>query len=1228
MVHARRRFLFFAAVVLVIVLLGAGGSFHGRLIPQHARAATGEATFDPVSALGPKAVNPPRLYAGDRSHTGPARSSFDDLSGFNGYCVSVITSLTPKNNGFDGFSIAAKTETSLQQGQTRNEGAILSVASSASAPPTTQNGDKLCAVVSAPVGYTLMQLTWSYTGGTCPGECSVTLSGPDAPDGIRVVTVILTATPTFTTAEICTVGWDSTFLVGANDINNWTIPSTVPPAAPLSKNRVSLEPTGEWCLQISIPAGSPVTVDVQLDFTASYNAPTRVVPHHALLSDTQPPGVVIPGTIGVVHIGANGEVLAQQLSHPLVIGTTEVVCILGSTTTDHLSPSDVTLSDISGPPDVAASSGVTVFHAGPGSPATFTGVAPAVPDGTLCFFFTSGSPGEQSINVFFPGVSNGLTVQWNRIDATRLTTGSLDSPEVTFGVVHVSVKLNLADSTLIVGDVKVAEFVLGSHRANGQVVSGPVDGAVMQASLTGGCGYFVVPDNSQPTTISGTSVGGRFELTGHGDIDGNPDDLTINLLHDIHCSSGQTVRISIDVFYPGSATPAKPTEYVDIVFDTIVPPAKTPRIAWVGDIVSITYAFSSDSSCAGTTVHFVRPKNQRGTFLAGPGITLVGNSGATSDFGSGCSASVNFVSVDPGEVDIEAFTDRSVTKEAFPIFYLALEDITLAATDTSVVSTVGEVDTVVRGWFVGTNPSGHPAKKLPDGRVLPADRWTLPDDWETLSGSATGVRNNWGSATMPPVVVTFLMQNDSVVNNFATGVKSGGLGWFLPFSNDRATPEVGRVPDVGGVVPKPRRFVDLSDINGVTHVLTFGDQNLSYEGCAKSAINGNPLCKPTDVVGHTVYYAVADYLHEVGKYPPIISNTGTTEWTWAGYKTVTIVPGETPQYKYVVAHLRDRDGFCDAAAFNNTLGTRVRFEIDAGGGVIIDAQGAPSTISNNRRFATATTFDTQDDLGNAINQSITKPVADPDNPDECQAWIKVSDSLLEPANVLVTFFAPPDAVPGDIRITGLSCNVFNETVTVTNKGLNTVSLDGFALRSLPSDPVAQEEHLGLTGLLAPGQSATFPGGPGAAFFGWLRAPSPDVFQLANDYVRLVWSGFEIDREYCDGTFSTPPLANPLPPDGEGEIILDAIIPFGQEKEVPLLAGWNVLPGASADTDLAEALAGHEQDVAAVYGWDATNETWLTYIPGAGSVANTLDKLHAGEAYWILVNHPFTLIMMR
>jgi hypothetical protein len=1252
MAHARRRLLFSAALVLVIVLLGAGGSFRGSFI-VHALNEDANAGFDPISPVGPvdttKTANPPRLYAGDLSHPLPARSLDDPIPAgagpTNGYCLTLKTGglvpasgpgLAPADLGFTltGINPIDPTSAATVAIAIPVNGLLKGAAGPAALP--TVNGDKYCVVAQAPVGYKTLKVSWTYLDASSI-QHTITLNDPTF---IPVVTVTLKATAIGNVGQVCTVGWDPSFLTGhASNFPNtnvppdkvnivaladWVLFNTSGGAVTLNSVQPDVADSTQWCVSMSTTPGVAATTDITLSFDAVYNR--QINPDDRLHTATLSPGPLlsIPGTFALAHIGWNGEVLTQQTSPALVIGAVETACILGSDGTDTLNPSDIIFSNSSGSPDVASVSSLTVFHAGAGI---------TVAAGTLCFTYSSSSAGEHAINATFfdtsAGISRGvhwtngaLIVQWNRIDSTLITTSSnpSDTP-VTFTTITAPLQFNVADGTFLTSNMKLSEFVIGSHKAQGQTRTGYLQGVGLTATLAGGCGYFVVPDNSKPTTITGTSVGGRFELTGLGDTDGNPDDVTVSITNSGGCNAGSVIRVNIDAFYPGKVTPALATEYVDVNF-TYIPPNKTPRLAWAGQVVPITYAFSSSSTCAGQIVHFVRPDNQRGSFLGGTGLTLNGPGDATGDFGAGCSLTVNYLSPDPGEVDIEVFvTGNPYSKVAFPIFYLAFEDATATAPATSVVSTVGYVDVVVRGYFVGPNPSGHPAETKPDGRRVPADRWVLPDDWETLKGSGD-FRGNWsGAADMPAAVVTFLMQNEQVANNFKTGVKNGGLGWFMHDAIDVKPPEVGRVPDAKGVIPKLRTFVDTTDLDGKVTALTFGDLNLSYEGCAKSAENGNPQCKPEDVIGHTVYYVAVDYPANIGKYPPISSNTTTTEWTWAGYKSVTVVNTDSPSMKYVVAHLRDRDGYCDAAAFNNTLGVPVRFEIDAGGGTILEAQNQPSSISSNKRFATATTFDTKDDLGNAINQDLAKTVV---QDDECQAWIKVSNSLLQPTNVIVTFPAPPSPVPGNIRITGLSCDANLPTITVTNKGANLVSLEGFALRSLPTPAVLQEEHLGLSGLLAPGQSKTFSGyDPG-----WINVGTADIFGLSGDYARLVWNGFELSRALCNGTFTTPAIPDTLPLDGEGEIVIDIVIPFGQEKQVALTEGWNLLGGGANPTDLSTAFAGHENDFVGVYGWNATTGVWTRYLALGPSFLNTMERLEAGQVYWVEVKRPFTLSVMK
>ncbi len=880
-----------------------------------------------------------------------------------------------------------------------------------------------------------------------------------------------------------------------------------------------------------------------------------------------------------------------------------------------------------------------------------------------------------------------IVIQWNRIDFTRLTTGG--DPEkdiVTNTSITKPVSFNIADGTFILS-TSVTEWVFGSHNSVGFRQTGVVDGARIRATIIGACGYFDVPALTQdpplsppPTTITGVSIGGRLALDVLYDFPANldADDIKISIVNDKECNINSQIGISVDVFYPGQTTPAiSPAETLTFTF-TFVTGQKVPQFAWAGQTVTITYAVSAGGSgCGDASVRFVRGHGQPGTFLPGSGLTLNGPDEVVAGFGT-CSASVLYESEDPGEVDIEAFIVPGTSslpqagpfsKIAIPIFFMLIEDVKITSTPTTVVSEPGDVTAQVRGYFVGTNPSGRLAEKKPDGRTTPADRWILPDDYDQLRGDAT-LRPSWpGSAPIPPARVTFMMENEGVRNGFKSGVKNGGVGWFLPddasdfaFNINPLTNQ----PSILGTATRPRIMSTFSDTSGNASVDTFGDFNLSYEACAKSPINGNPLCKPDDVVGHTRYFVIADYpftrtqpapviptptatptgtpptgtptstptptftpqpatggQNQPTKFPPVVSNVAETEWTWFGYKSVSVVNTDNPQIKYVVAHLRDRDGFCDAVDFNNVLGVPVRFEIDAGGGTIIDAADRPYTISGNRRFATATTFDIQNDLKLPMNQDIARPsVSD----DECQAWIRITNSLLKPTNVTVTFPAPPSPVPGNVRITGLTCSGA-ERITVTNQGANPVSLAGFSFLSPPNN-FAPFEYLGLDGHLDPGQSLTFVGGPAAPKAGWLFSGDL-IFTSAGDYATLVWDGFEIDRVYCDGR---PPIHNVIPasfpPDGEGEIILDITIPFGTEKAVELVAGWNLLTAGQTDTVIKDAIAGVETVVNGIYLWDEAKGQWLHYIPAAPEAMNTLTKFEAGKIYWVQVNRSFTLTILK
>ena len=1289
MARHTRRIVLPAALVLFIMLISAGRS----ALPVGVKAVfdpNGPA-FDPLSTYdvsdNPVEVKePPALLAGTVSHRLPASAATR-----NGYCVDAnIDGILPVADlaGGLGFRITATNpidpssppsiSVPLPSGATYVDGFISGASvSSLNAGVGSTADDVYCAVVFAPAGYKTLHITWAYTAS---GGAEQTITLPDIP--IRTVTLKkigngLVGAP----AEVCTVGWDKSFLTGRSSNVGGLSGIEPDPVNQVSEGDFVVTGTfvgnvqvayvrqvqTEWCAGISSDTNEN-DLQVTFNFDAVYNRVTTSTRDND--EDDQPVPVSpqlpadklvdIRDVVELRHVTMDGQVPPRQSSGPLVINSPHYICLIGTNgTVDSLAANQIHFSPAS-PPDAPGAGNIQVFMKTAADDPRLNGV----PNNTLCFVYTSAAPGEQTVYVNFTnngipdqaffdsdGDGNGvtsaegipagpLTTEWNTIDRTILSTGnSFTDGVVTYGVMSVPLQFNLADGTFI-GSASITEWVLGKHRTAGKdKVDQLLDGVLIKAEILGNCGYFDVPDHSQPKVLTGVSIGGLLEVNNfdsnpysafHGDTDAAIDSIQISTLNGGGCGTGETARVRVNVYYPNAVdTPAAPEEWVDLSYG-FNPAMKVPTIAWAGQTVTVTYAVSSNTSCEGQTIHFVRPKGQPGSFLAGSGVRLNGPDHALVDFGQQCSASIRYESEDPGEVDVEMFVDgNNFTKVAKPIFYLAFEDLSLESTPDQFVSTFGDATATVRGYFVGTNPSGRPEEKKADGRTVPKDRWILPTDWELLKGQSN-LRNPWGSANMPASIITFFMQDESVLNNYKAGVKNGASGFFIPDSENDYSFNVHPTTHIAsalGSVRKPRIMSQPSETDGTASVDTFGDLNLSYEGCAANAINKNPQCKPEDITGRTRYYAVAEYPEDGnrGKFPAIASNISETVWRWAGYKDVTIVPTDSPQIKYVVAHLRDRDGFCDAANYNNTLGVPVKFEIDAGGGTIIDAADRPFTINGTKRFATATTFDILDVNNRPLNTTIAKPPLIADAPDECQAWIKVSNSLMQPTNVTVTFPAPPSPVPGDIRITNLQCTG-QESITVKNFGSNVVNLGGFALKSIGTD-VGNAEELDLIGVLAPGESKTFPGGPGAPLENWIGV-NDEVFSGSNDFASVVWEDFALSTVFCDGRSltQTPPAAFPL--DGEGEIVLDITIPFGNETDTQLVNGWNLVPTGQGTTPVAQAFAGHEADVTAVYAWDADLQEWKHWIPGVPASPTTIDTIGNGVVLWVLVKQPFTLTLPK
>jgi hypothetical protein len=97
----------------------------------------------------------------------------------------------------------------------------------------------------------------------------------------------------------------------------------------------------------------------------------------------------------------------------------------------------------------------------------------------------------------------------------------------------------------------------------------------------------------------------------------------------------------------------------------------------------------------------------------------------------------------------------------------------------------------------------------------------------------------------------------------------------------------------------------------------------------------------------------------------------------------------------------------------------------------------------------------------------------------------------------------------------------------------------------------------------------------------------------------------------------------FPPDGEGEIQLDRIVPFGNTAPVLLAEGWNLVTAGATGDDIATVLGGDAAKVSGVYTWDAAAATWKRWL-APGDPLNTMETFEPGAVYWVHVNQPFTL----
>lgn len=141
---------------------------------------------------------------------------------------------------------------------------------------------------------------------------------------------------------------------------------------------------------------------------------------------------------------------------------------------------------------------------------------------------------------------------------------------------------------------------------------------------------------------------------------------------------------------------------------------------------------------------------------------------------------------------------------------------------------------------------------------------------------------------------------------------------------------------------------------------------------------------------------------------PSLGSSNTTAYAASDDPVDFVVENlDGSQFVYVVFHALDRDGFCQpptgAVSLHPVINMPIDFVIEAGDGVIIESSDGSAAFG---RSATGVkTFSTAVNAASASPIRSFAPLID-GLTDECQAWIKVSQSIPGPLRVLVT--APGD----------------------------------------------------------------------------------------------------------------------------------------------------------------------------------------------------------------------------
>ena len=290
------------------------------------------------------------------------------------------------------------------------------------------------------------------------------------------------------------------------------------------------------------------------------------------------------------------------------------------------------------------------------------------------------------------------------------------------------------------------------------------------------------------------------------------------------------------------------------------------------------------------------------------------------------------------------------------------------------------------------------------------------DFWTDLADSSAEIVSCAGSdpSATSPVFYDPLVSDPCGDNS---GVRTGGYAWTKVYTDNHGEA--------------------MTWINGDAHLAFTDCESTAADAGHKIVLLSGWYCEEGDVVGASTLIASVDY-PDKRKHFAIQTDEVTIEWTWGGVKDVTIEPGESAQFNYVVFHVTDRDGYCNSTtSLHPVLGERVVFLIDSSAGTIFaNVNGDPAALLGtwSSKTADVTTFDAGASATIALGGLKVLPLlhnATDDADDECQAWIHITESLLGPVNVIVTAYDPEGTVTFDTIVNEPTPTPAPETPTPT-----------------------------------------------------------------------------------------------------------------------------------------------------------------------------------------------------